>query len=58
MANFASTFHYQGRWTEAEKLFIQVMETWKTMLRLEYPNTLTIMANLIKLLHATMPNLS
>ena len=32
MANLASTFWNQGRWEEAEKLFVQVMETSKTKL--------------------------
>ncbi|KAN0066948.1 hypothetical protein V8E54_014872 [Elaphomyces granulatus] len=35
-----------GRWTEAEKLFVQVMETRKTLLGPEHPDTLTSMANL------------
>ena len=30
MANLASTFWNQGRWTEAERLRVQVMETRKT----------------------------
>jgi hypothetical protein len=32
MANLASTFWNQGRWKEAEKLEVQVMETGKTKL--------------------------
>jgi tetratricopeptide repeat protein len=32
MANLASTYRHQGRWEEAEKLEIQVMETRKTKL--------------------------
>jgi hypothetical protein len=46
MANLASTYWNQGRWTEAEVLFVQVMETKKRVLREEHPSTLTSMANL------------
>ncbi|KAN0087257.1 hypothetical protein V8E54_000945 [Elaphomyces granulatus] len=46
MAWMASTFRNQGRWTEAEKLFVQVMETRKTALGPEHPDTLTSMHNL------------
>ena len=46
MANLASTFWNQGRWEEAEKLFVQVMETSKTKLGADHPDTLTSMANL------------
>ena len=46
MAWMASTYRNQGRWTEAEKLEVQVMETFKTVLGPEHPNTLTSMANL------------
>ncbi|KZL81689.1 kinesin light chain 3, partial [Colletotrichum incanum] len=46
MANLASTFWNQGRWEEAEKLFVQVMETRKTKLGADHPDTLTSMANL------------
>ncbi|KAI7971162.1 hypothetical protein EIK77_004677 [Talaromyces pinophilus] len=46
MGNLASTYRNQGRWNEAEKLFAQVMETWKTVLGAEHPDTLTSMANL------------
>jgi hypothetical protein len=46
MSNLASTYWNQGRWTEAEKLFAQVMETWKTVLGPEHPDTLTSMDNL------------
>ena len=46
MANLASTYRNQGRWKEAEELFVQVMETRKRVLGLEHPDTLTIMANL------------
>ena len=47
MANLASTYRNQGRWGEAEKLFVQVMETSKTRLVANYPSTLTSMANLV-----------
>ena len=46
MANLASTYKNQGRWEEAEKLHMQVMETSRTKLRADYPDTLTSMANL------------
>ncbi|EED12703.1 kinesin light chain, putative [Talaromyces stipitatus ATCC 10500] len=46
MANLASTYRNQGRWKEAEKLEVQVMETSKTVLGAEHPSTLTGMANL------------
>ena len=29
VADLASTYHYQGPWTEAERLEVQVMETLK-----------------------------
>ncbi|KAL4919134.1 hypothetical protein BDW62DRAFT_209875 [Aspergillus aurantiobrunneus] len=41
MANLASTYRNQGRWNEAEKLGVQVMDTRK-----RHPDTLTSMANL------------
>ena len=43
MANLALTFWNKGRWTEAEKLFMQVMEKRKIALE---PETLTSMSNL------------
>ncbi|KZL83841.1 kinesin light chain 3 [Colletotrichum incanum] len=46
MANLASTYRNQGRWEEAEKLDVQVMETRKTKLGADHPDTLTSMANL------------
>ena len=46
MFNLASTYRNQGRWAEAEKLDVQVMETRKTVLGPEHPDTLTSMANL------------
>ncbi|PZD25883.1 CDC6, Cdc6-related protein, AAA superfamily ATPase, partial [Pyrenophora tritici-repentis] len=36
----------QGRWNDAEKLEVQVMETRKTKLGADHPDTLTSMANL------------
>src|SRR3712207_7615197 len=36
----------QGRWKEAEALFVQVMETSKTKLGDSHPDTLNSMANL------------
>ena len=44
--SLASTFYGQGRWKEAEELFVQVMDTRKGVLGQEYPDTLTSMANL------------
>jgi hypothetical protein len=46
MANLASTYRDQGRWDEAEKLEVQVIETSKTKLGVDHPSTLTSMANL------------
>jgi hypothetical protein len=46
MANLASTYRNQGRWEEAESLFVQVMETRKTELGADHPDTLTSMNNL------------
>ena len=45
MANLASTFLNQGRWKEAEELFVQVMETRMRVLGREHPSTLTSMTN-------------
>ena len=39
--NLASTYQNQGRWKEAEELFIQVMDTRKRILGLQHPDTLT-----------------
>src|SRR5437588_1493916 len=46
MANLASTYWNQGRWKEAEELFVQVMETSLRVLGTEHPDTLTSMNNL------------
>ena len=46
MANLASMYRNQGRWKEAEKLEVQVMETRKRVLGEERPDRLTAMANL------------
>jgi hypothetical protein len=35
-----------GRWMDAEELFVQVMETRKRVLGEEHPSTLTSIANL------------
>lgn len=42
----ANVFHYEGQWTEAEKLGLQVMEAKKQMLGIEHPDTLSTMHNL------------
>ena len=44
--NIASTYWNQGRWNEAEKLQVQVMDMRKKLLGEEHPLTLTSMANL------------
>ena len=46
MANLALTQRNQGRWTQAEKLEVQVTETRKRVLLEENPDTLTSMDNL------------
>jgi putative hemolysin len=46
MANLASTYWNQGRWSDAKKIFVQVMETRRRVLGEEHPDTLTSMANL------------
>ncbi|KAH6681362.1 hypothetical protein B0J14DRAFT_633104 [Halenospora varia] len=43
---FGNIYQDQGRWKEAEKLFVQVMETRKRVLGQEHPDTLTSIANL------------
>ncbi|KJZ70348.1 hypothetical protein HIM_10277 [Hirsutella minnesotensis 3608] len=42
----ARVYYDEGRWEEAAKLFVQAMETSKTKLGADHPDTLTIMANL------------
>ena len=44
--NLASTYRKQGRWAEAEKLDVQVVETRKTVLGPEHPDTLSSMSSL------------
>jgi Tetratricopeptide repeat len=39
-------YRNQGRWKEAEELFVQVIETRKKVLGAEHPSTVTRMANL------------
>ena len=46
IANVALTYQSQGRWNEAEKLGIQVMEKRKTVLGAEHPDTLASMVDL------------
>ena len=43
---YLGTYRELGRWTEAEKLQVQVMETRNTVLGLEHPDTLKIMSSL------------
>ncbi|KAK4667919.1 LOW QUALITY PROTEIN: uncharacterized protein QC764_0111100 [Podospora pseudoanserina] len=45
-ATIGRIYYDEGRWEEAEKLFVQVMETSKTKLGADHPDTLTSMANL------------
>lgn len=42
---------FRGRWEEAEKLQLDVLETSKTVFGLEHPETLTDMANLASMYH-------
>ncbi|ETN44018.1 uncharacterized protein HMPREF1541_10883 [Cyphellophora europaea CBS 101466] len=53
MNNLASTFGNQGRWREAEELFMQVMEISVRVLGKEHPDTLTCMNNLAHTLKHT-----
>jgi hypothetical protein len=46
IANLASTYRNQGRWTEAEKIEVQVMEMSRRVLGEEHPDTLTTVSNL------------
>ena len=43
---FGRIYSDEGRWEEAEKLEAEVMETRKTKLEADHPDTLTSMANL------------
>ena len=43
--NLVSTYLNQGRLEEAEQLFRQIIETRKTTLGIEHPNTLTSINN-------------
>ena len=46
MSGLASTYRNQGRWEEAEKLFIQAIEISKTRLGADHPNILASINNL------------
>ncbi|CAN9091685.1 unnamed protein product [Alternaria alternata] len=46
MHNLAHTYRSQGRWDKAEKLEVQVTETFKTKMGADHPDTLISMANL------------
>ena len=46
MANLAFTYRNQGRWDEAEKLEVNVMNARKAKLGSDHPYTLTSIANL------------
>ncbi|KAK4164722.1 hypothetical protein QBC43DRAFT_210033, partial [Cladorrhinum sp. PSN259] len=46
IGNPASTYRNQGRWEEAEKLEVQVIETSKTKLGADHADTLTSMNSL------------
>ncbi|KAK8143532.1 hypothetical protein G3M48_007092 [Beauveria asiatica] len=43
--NLALIYGYQGRWVEAERLEVQVLETSKMKLGADHPDTLTSMSN-------------
>src|SRR5438552_15443752 len=45
-AKLGRVYRNQGRWEEAEKLEVEVMETRKTKLGADHPSTLTSMNNL------------
>jgi hypothetical protein len=47
MANLASTYRNQGRWNEAEKLDVQVVDMRKKLFGAEHPDTLTSMRNIV-----------
>ena len=46
IANLANTYQNQGRWNEAEKLNVDVMDMSKRLLGPEHPHTLLCIANL------------
>jgi tetratricopeptide (TPR) repeat protein len=46
ITNLALTYRNQGRWKEAEELFMQMIKIRKRMLGTEYPDTLTSIINL------------
>jgi hypothetical protein len=46
MAKLASTYRDQGKWEDAEKLQLQVVEASKTKLGANHPDVLTSMTNL------------
>lgn len=46
MVMLAIAYRYGGRWEEAEKLEVHVMETRKRVLGAEHPDTLASMAKL------------
>ena len=46
MAKLTLTYSNQGRLEEAEKLEVQVLETFKTKVGADHPDTLTSMSNL------------
>jgi hypothetical protein len=54
MAYLALTYRNQGRW-EAEKLEVQVMETRKTKLGANHPDTLTTDRNHVRWEEAEEP---
>ena len=46
MWRYGTCLYRDGRWKEAEEVFVQAMETFKSVLEPEHPSTLTSMANL------------
>jgi hypothetical protein len=45
MANLAATYQNLGKYTEAEKLKIHVLDTRNRILGVEHPDTITAMAD-------------
>src|SRR4051812_143376 len=52
VANLAPTYYSQGRWSDAEKLGLEVLEQRRRILGMEHPHTLTAAANLALTYHS------
>jgi hypothetical protein len=46
MANLAATYHNLGRYMEAEKLMVSVLDATNRILGVEHPDTIRAMAQL------------